>query len=197
MKALHRQSKTAESWSGFSLVEVIVVLGVMTLILVMVVQIFMVSYDTYAKQSARANNDSGIMLATRTISETARGTLSVLTNKTVNGTNYASSSNELVLALAAIDENGNIIEDETDYVAYYRDGLNPNAIFSDVEAAPGSYRTTGKKLVTNNNVTLTFRYDSQDLGQVRRISIYLRNEQTVRTTTVKTEAWSSIFLHNR
>ncbi|HCC22052.1 hypothetical protein A2480_01130 [Candidatus Uhrbacteria bacterium RIFOXYC2_FULL_47_19] len=197
MKTTQQQSRISQSWPGFSLVEVIVVLGVMTLILVMVIQIFMVSYDTYAKQSARANNDSGIMLATRTISETTRGALSILTNKTINGTNYTSSSDELVLALATIDENGNLIEDETDYVAYYRNDSNPNEILVDIESALGSYRTTGKKLVTDNNVILTFRYDNQDLGQVRRVSIYLKNEQTIRTTTVETEAWSSIFLHNQ
>ena len=162
MKTTQQQSRISQSWPGFSLVEVIVVLGVMTLILVMVIQIFMVSYDTYAKQSARANNDSGIMLATRTISETTRGALSILTNKTINGTNYTSSSDELVLALATIDENGNLIEDETDYVAYYRNDSNPNEILVDIESALGSYRTTGKKLVTDNNVILTFRYDNQD-----------------------------------
>ena len=183
--------------AGFSLMEGMAVLGVMTLLLVMVTQIFAISYDAFAKQSARANNDAGAMLGARAISEAARGATEVLTSHTINGTNYTSSSTTLVLKLPAVNTSGGIVADAYDYIAVYRSATDATKIFADTEPNASSYRVSGQKLVTAYNDTLTFRYDNPNIAEANRVSVYIRNEQVVRTTTVKTEAWSSIFLRNR
>jgi len=173
------------------------VLGVMTVLLVMVTQIIMLSYDTYYKQVARANIDANAILASRAISESARGALSVLATHTINGTSYSSDGSELVLQLPAVDASGNIIGGEYDYVAIYRDGTETEKIFSDIEAAATSYRFSGQKLITDHNEALIFRYDHPDYQQATRISILLRNSQIVRQSDILTETWSSIFIRNR
>jgi len=177
--------------------EGITVLGVMSLLLIIIAQIFLVSYDVYAKQTAKADNSTSAVLAARTISESARGAMVVLGTYTINGTVYASSADELVLKVPAVDGTGNIIIDSYDYIAFYRDGTDSTKIFSDIEPDDNSYRYPGQKLVTAYNEAMVFRYDDPDVAEATRVSIYIRNAQFVRKTSLEAEAWTSIFLRNR
>lgn len=177
--------------------EGITVLGVMALLLIIIAQIFIVSYDIYAKQTAKADNSTSAVLAARTISESARGAMEVLSSYTVNGTVYTSSDDELVLKLPAVDGSGDIITDSYDYIAFYRDGTDATKTFSDIEPDASSYRFSGQKLVTAYNEVMTFRYDNPVISDATRVSIYIRNNQVVRNTSLEAEAWTSIFLRNR
>jgi len=187
--------RPAPSSSGFSLMEGIAVLGVMSMLLIIIAQI--VSYDVYAKQTAKADNSTSAVLAARTISESARGAMEILATYTINGTVYTSSADELVLKVPAVDDTGNIVIDSYDYIAFYRDGTDPTKIFSDIEPDANSYRYPGQKLVTAYNAAMVFRYDNPDIASATRVSIYIRNAQVVRNTNLEAEAWTSIFLRNR
>lgn len=176
--------------------EGMTVIGIMAIILVMVSQIFAVSYDIFVKQTARTDNETGAVLAARTISELARGAAAVEANRTINGTSYTSSSAALVLKLPTIDASNNVIAASYDYVAVYRHPSETAKIFSDTDAAVGSKRVDGQKLVTGNNVTLTFRYNAPDVADADRIQVYLVNSQTKRSTILTTKAWTAIYLRN-
>lgn len=181
---------------GFSLMEAITVIGIMTIVLVMVDQIFAVSYDVFVKQSARTDNEVGAVLATRTISDMARGAVQVESSATVDGTAYATSDSVLVLKLPTVDASNALVAGSYDRIAFYRDGTDTTKIYSDTEAAAGSKRVTGKKLVTANNQILRFRYNDPDVSKATRVSVYLVNTQTKRSTTLTTKAWTAIFLRN-
>ncbi|MEA3249213.1 MAG: prepilin-type N-terminal cleavage/methylation domain-containing protein [Patescibacteria group bacterium] len=182
---------------GFSLMESITVLGVMAMLLIIIAQIFIVSYDIYAKQTAKADNSTSAVLAARAISESTRGATEVLDTGTINSTVYTSSDDELVLKLPAIDGSGNIIVDSYDYIAFYRDGTDTTKIFSDIESDASSYRFSGQKLVTAYNEAMNFRYNNPTIADASRVSIYIRNAQVVRQANLEAEAWTSIFLRNR
>ncbi len=177
--------------------EGMAVLGVMALLLIIISQIFIVSYDIYAKQTAKADNSTSAVLAARTISESARGATEVMDVGTINGTVYTSSDDELVLKLPAVDSSGDILTDSYDYIAFYRDSSDTTKIFSDIESDPSSYRFSGQKLVTAYNEVMSFRYDNPIVSEASRVSIYIRNGQTVRSTSLEAEAWTSIYLRNR
>ncbi|MFH1046981.1 MAG: hypothetical protein V1738_01660 [Patescibacteria group bacterium] len=193
-KHFFRQRSAA---AGLGLMEGIAVLGVMTLLLVMVAQIFLVSYDAYAKQSARANNDAAAMLSARAIAEATRGAVEILASYSINGHTYTSSSDELVLRLPSIDADGNVMDGEYDYIAFYRDSTETEKIFSDIAPGASSYRFSGQKLMADHNAVFTLRYNSSNITEANRVSVYLKNQQIVRQADVATEAWSSIFLRNR
>ncbi|MFH2062660.1 MAG: hypothetical protein ABIJ46_00700 [bacterium] len=182
---------------GFTLMESVAVLGVVTLLLTLVIQVFMVSYSAYRKQSTRAENDAQAIMATRLISEAARGADEVLATATVNGTEYSSSASELVLKLPSVNTDGNVIEGEYDYLAVYRDDGDDSRIYVDTEPNAGSYRPSGQKLLTSDNDWLIFRYDSPNVAEASRVSVFLRNAKTARDTTVISESWTSIFIRNR
>lgn len=182
---------------GFSLMEAITVIGIMTIVLVMVDQIFAVSYDVYVKQAARSENENGAVLAARTISELARGADQVLASKTVNGTAYTTSSDALVIETPTLDSSNNLVAGSHDYIAIYRDGTVTTEIWSDTEPAAGSKRVSGKKRITANNTLLKFRFNDPDVTNASRVSMYVVNTQTKRSTTLTTKAWISMFMRNK
>ncbi len=177
--------------------EALTVIGVMTIILVMVSQIFAVSYDIFVKQSARTDNDTGAILATRVISDMTRGADEVLASQTINGTSYTTSSATLVLRMPTVDTSDNIVAGSYDYVAFFRDAVDNTKIDSDSQPATGSQRVPGKKLVTAYNQTLAFRYNNPDPTQANRVQVYIVNQQTTRGVTLVTRGWTAIFLRNK
>jgi len=181
---------------GFSLMEALTVIGVMTIVLLMVDQIFAVSYDVYVKQSARTENENGAVFAARNISELSRGASEVLASHVINATTYTTSATTLVLEAPTLDASNNIVADSFDHIAIYRDGTEPTKIFSDIEPAAGSKRLSGKRLVTAHNSILRFRFNDPDVTNATRVQMYLVNTQTKRSTTLTTKAWIAMFLRN-
>lgn len=191
-----RHAATPAGARGFSLIEALTVIGIMTIVLVMVSQIFAVTYDIFVKQSARTGNETGAVLAARTISDMTRGASQVLTSQVINGTTYTTGPDVLVLKLPTIDASSNVLAATYDYVAIYRDGTLTTKIFSDTDAAASSRRVDGKKLVTAYNQTMRFRYNDADVSKATRVQAYLVNQQTTRATTLTTKGWTAIFLRN-
>jgi hypothetical protein len=177
--------------------ETMVVIGVMTVLLLIVTQMFILNYDIVEKQTGRANNDTGAVLAARSISDTTRGATAVLASRTINGTLYASSSSTLVLQLPTVNVSGNIVAGSSDYVAFYRDPVETTKVFIDLEAAGSSARGSGKRVLTNHNLTLLFRYNDSDITKATKVSVFLQNQQTIRGLTLNTKGWTALFLRNK
>ena len=198
MNATHGKGTThgAAPTRGFTLIEGMTVIGIMTIILVMVSEIFTVSYDIFVKQSARTDNETGAVLAARAISEAARGADAVESSHVINGTTYTTSADVLVLRLPTLDASNNVVAASYDYMAVYRHASQTTKILSDIDAAAGSKRVDGQKLVTAYNTTLKFRYNDPDVTKADRVQVYLVNSQTKRSTTLTTKAWMAIFLRN-
>lgn len=188
---LHRDQR------GQTLMEALTVVGVMAIIMMMVAQIFSVSYDVFIKFSARSDNETSAVLAARFLSDITRGADSVLTSRTINGTAYTTSSTVLVLRMPTIDASNNVVPGTFDYVAFYRDGTETTKIFYDMDAATGSQRVDGKHLVTAFNQALYFRYNHSDVTRANRVQVYLVNYQTKRGAAITTKGWTAIFMRNR
>ena len=105
---------------GIGLMESIAVIGIMTIILVMVSQIFAVSYDVFIKQSARTDNETSAVIAARVISDMTRDSSVIQSSRTINGTTYTTSANTLVLQMPTIDSNNNVVTGSYDYIAFFQ-----------------------------------------------------------------------------
>lgn len=188
--------------AGFTIIEATVSMFIITIIMMVLNEIFIVNYDFTVKALARVDNDNGAILATRRLGELTRGATAVLSSKTINSTLYTTGTNVLVLQVPALDSAGNIIAGCSDYVAIYRSGSDPTEVWTDIDVndvpcyGGTSVRLDGKKLLTANNTTLTFSYNNSHPYDADRISVFLVNEQTVRGTTVTTKMWTSIFMRN-
>lgn len=177
--------------------ETMTVIGIMTIIMLMVTQIYAVSYDVFIKHFARTENENAAVLAARTIADVTRGATEVLAGQTINGTPYVTSADTLVVKMPTVDSSGNIVSGSHDYLAIYRHATDATQIRSNTDAAADSRRLDGDRLVTDFNDTLKFRYNHSDVTKASRVQIYIINTQTKRTTALTARAWSAMFLRNR
>lgn len=192
-----RGTTTQNDAYGVSLMETMIVIGVMAILLVIVAQIFALNYDVYAKQTARLDADTGAVFAARKISDFTRGASKVLATQNINGTWYTTSQDELVLRVPSIDANRDIIDATFDYIAIYRDATDTSKIFADTEIGTGSSRANGTKLITAHNGTMKFRYNAPDETDATRVSVFMINTKTVRGSTISSRAWTSLLLRNK
>ncbi|MBI4457801.1 hypothetical protein HY633_02460 [Candidatus Uhrbacteria bacterium] len=192
-----RDQAAASDRAGFSLMETLTVIGVMSVVMMMVGQIFTAGYDVYAKQTARTENESGAVVAGKAIADLSRGASEIVASSTVDGTSYTTSDEVLVLKMPAIDGSNNIVVASYDYVAFARSPTDATKILVHTQAAAGSKRRTGSRLVTAYNDVLKFRYNRADPALAGRVQVYIVNRQTKRATAVTTKSWTAIFLRNR
>ncbi len=181
---------------GVTLMETLVVLAVMTTIMLLISQIFLSTFDVYAKQVARIEADTGTVFAARSISDLARGANAILASATIDGTLYETSATTLVLELPAADVDGALIPASYDRIAFARHPSESDVVISATDPAPGSARFAGTRVVTRNNAALVFRYDDPDPTQASRVSLLLINDVTVRGQTYDSPAWTSLTLRN-
>lgn len=189
-------SGAARRFAGVSLMETIVVIGVMAIIMLVVTQLFILNYQIYAVQNKRADNDTGAVIAAQSISQTVRGASNVETSHVFGGVTHTSSTSELVLKTPAFDAGGNPVVLAYDYVAIYRDGTDATKIFAVTDADPAGAKSDGSRLITAYNASMIFRYNNSDITDANRVSVYLVNTQINRGATLTSRAWTSIFLRN-
>jgi type II secretory pathway pseudopilin PulG len=182
---------------GISLMETMVVVGIMSIVMVVVSQVFVVNGRLMATTIARADSENSAVLAVRRIGDNARGAVAVEASATVNGTAYVSGEDSLVLRIPSMASDGTIIADTFDLVAFYRHGTLTEEIWTDTEAGAGSIRLTGQKKLSGHNLTLRFLYDDPAPAEAERVSVYIVNGQTVRDTELRTRSGTTIFLRNR
>ena len=182
---------------GFSLLEGIASIGILTLVLVVVTQVFIANQVIVARALARADDDNGASLTIRRMGELVRGAYTVLNTYLVNGTRYSTGAYELVVQIPAIDAEGSVFPGEYDFIAIYRDDTDTTQIWSDTMVSEDSARIPGKKLLTDHNDTLEFSFNDPDPAYATRLSVFLVNAQAVRGVTIQTKAWTSIYLRNR
>jgi prepilin-type N-terminal cleavage/methylation domain-containing protein len=181
---------------GVTLMETLVVIGIMTVLLLVVTQIFALNYDIFWKQSKRSSNETGAVLAAKTVSQMARGAIDVEASHLFGSDTRTSSSSALVLKLPTVDSSGNVVAASFDYIAFYRDATTPTKIMAATDAAALSYRASGTRLITDHNEVARFMYNNPDITKANRVSLFVVNRQSYRSLNLTTRGWTSIFLRN-
>lgn len=182
---------------GFTVMEAVSVLGIMTMVLVMVSEMFASGYNIYILQSARIGAEVGAVFAARAVSEATRDAMAVEASSTINGTLYTSDADTLVLKLPSIDSSNNVIAASYDYIAIFNDPSDSTLVKRATQITGASKRPTGTKLITTSNSVLRFRYNEPVITDSTRVQLYLKNVQTARATTINARAWTAIYLRNK
>ena len=189
---MSRALKTNEA--GFTLIEIIVVIGIFSILMVALLNLFdwhhklfyVQQADTFATGSAR---DSMNQL-TKYI---AQGT--VLQSYSVLGNTYTTDANTVVMQLPAFDSGGNSLASTYDYIAF---DLNGTTLTQYLDAAGNSGRNDITRVLSEYVDTLTFTYDSGDVTQTTKITVDLVTEAQARSSgPVRTHVGGEIILRNR
>jgi type II secretory pathway pseudopilin PulG len=153
----------ATNRKGMSLLELVVVLGIMVVVVTVISAIFSRTYKSYTIEAVSGQQQLSVRSALNRIVREGRVATSVVDSFTSGSTTYTASSNVLILQLASVDSSQTIIPSTYDYLIYRVNPSN-NAKFQEVTIpGTGSSRKAETRTLANNfsNFTVTY-YDANN-----------------------------------
>lgn len=150
---------------GLTLIELVIAIGLFSLLSITLTAIFNQAWRSYYYQQAKTHLQGKAEQAINKIVDTSRETLTVVSTYTASDENtYTTSDQELVLELAAIDENNQIIADQYDYFIFLRDPTNNKNLLLLVYPDEASARPEEDKVLTDRLASLAFSFQN-DQGE--------------------------------
>lgn len=181
------------SMKAFTLIEVLIAVALVVLMLVVLTSFFISANATYEQQRSTIEQDQRVRLVADRTEELLREARSVIEVHTFASGVRASNDQVLVLSVPAIDENGEIQDGYLDYIALYRESGD---IHEEIDAAPGSVRESGQRILVSSIAELTFGYDAAPASEVRAVTIGVVAEALVREQAVRGEVRQTLYLRN-
>lgn len=140
---------------GFTLIEVLVAMGIATLVGALLVIIIVNSAGLFTEQSSKVQTGLNINDALQQVRDSIKQANSVADQYTAGSTTYVSGSNQLVLKIASINSSGDIVINSFDYFIFLRDqSFLRFKIFPD----PLSSRKARDQIFSNSVDNFSFQY---------------------------------------
>lgn len=178
---------------GFTLIEVVVSLGVFTLLLLAMFNLYLTYGSLYTSQETKLTTLAGGRAALSEVSLFTVQAYRVVGNITIATTTYYSGTTTLALQLPAINSGGGIINNAWDYVVFYKSDAN---LYRTIQADGASVRISGTKSLTNNLQSLIFTYDNADLTQAQKVTINLTTQNRDGRQTATSSFTAELTLRN-
>lgn len=173
--------------SGFTLIELIITIGLLSVVTTVLVVLFMASYKTYSLSNASGS-----------LQVASRGTLDRMTREirqavsvVASNDTYVTGDDEIVLQMASIDNDETIIPATYDFVVYRLDPTDPTVLQEVMIADAASARRSDTRNILNNVDSLNFTYFdatnsalSGDFTTTKRVTIEVNSSQTQHGQTV-------------
>ena len=115
---------------GFTLVELLVAIGLSTMFAGVVMSLYLVSRQSLEIGNASSEIHASARLAMDWMSKDIRWGKRIRASRLVGTQTYTTGDSELILEIPSIDANENIIDINTtfDYIIYHRDGSDPTQL---------------------------------------------------------------------
>lgn len=135
---------------GVSLVEMLVAVFVGVLVLTVTMIIEVMGKQTVDIGSAFLEVHSSARMAMDWMDRDIRGASQIVPSRVVNGNNYFSTTDQLILQLPSIDANNQIINDTYDYIVYHLIDSTPVQLERIVDAHANSSRPSESRIMARN-----------------------------------------------
>jgi prepilin-type N-terminal cleavage/methylation domain-containing protein len=178
---------------GFTLVELIITLGISFAALAGLVNMFFIFNATHEYQRifhATAGSASASMNAIEAAVLPARH---VLSSRTISGTTYSSGPSTLVLEVPAVDDIGNMVNGTNDYIVIV---ASSTSLYRITDAAATSARESGTTLLSTTLNALSFTYDEASYADVSRVTADVHTRATYKNDTAQTRLIEELRLRN-
>lgn len=106
---------------GLSLVELLIVIGVMTVVGVLLMVIIVNSAGLFTKESAKLQEGLNINDILVQVRSNIKNAGSIVGSYTSGSTTYTTGTTQLILQLSSLDSSNNIIPNTFDYYVYFLD----------------------------------------------------------------------------
>ncbi|XOU94802.1 MAG: hypothetical protein ACNFW9_01915 [Candidatus Kerfeldbacteria bacterium] len=156
-----------------TLADVLVSIFIFTIILASITGIFITYKNIYTVEISYNELTINSSILLNKISTTIRQGIEVIETKNINGTDYTTDYDTLILSLATIDSDNNILADTYDYIVYYIDPIDNTILKSNLEADVNSKRTSSTKFEGEFIDTIIFNYNNTNFSSIDKIETVL------------------------
>lgn len=159
---------------GFTLIELIITLSLITFVITIIVTILINSSNTYTFVSQQKKITDESDFAIQSINSFIRSSKNVVSQYSYNSVNYSLSDSTLILNLPSINNSGDIIISENDVAIF---NLDNGSLRQIIIPSQSSIRPQIDKTITGDVEQLTF--DINNINNVVFISTFIKVEKVI------------------
>jgi prepilin-type N-terminal cleavage/methylation domain-containing protein len=183
----------AQRARGFSLIELLVVIGITTLMMVVLFQMLLAYSKTLATQQATVEIGVGVESIASEVQSFVTQATTIVASRAFSGTTHTTSATTLVVELPAIDSTGSIITGAHDYVVFYANGTTA---YRTLSTDGTSARASGTKTLSKQVEAMQFIYNNGTPTAATTVTVHATTSATTRQGTVTTHRSVLIPLRN-
>jgi len=185
---------------GLTLIEILVAMGIATVAGMLLLVIIVNSAGLFQGQSSKVQTGLNVNDALSKIRASAKQASAIANSYTDGQTVYTTGSDQLVLKVASVDGEGNIIENLSDYFVFFKDQSYLRfKVFPD----PSSFRKVSNEVLTASLESVVFNYFNLDNpplevnpSQASKVRISISLRQRIGTRVEINTATSEANLRN-
>jgi len=185
--------KKFSSYRGVTLVETLVVLALFLLISAFFVGLSLQYSKLYQLGESQFMAVGSARSVLNSMSAYVPQARQVVTSRSISGVTYTTGTSTLVLELPAINQNGDVISNTSDYVVFYKSG---SEVFRHVDANAVSARDSGLRTLGSTIAGLIFTYDNVSTTLATKVSVDIDSNRTSGHVTVTNHETASFILRN-
>jgi prepilin-type N-terminal cleavage/methylation domain-containing protein len=175
--------KKSTNQAGFTLMEIIVVLALMTILLIGLLSLYDWHAKIYSLEQGDIRATSSARTALNNMSLYLAQATSVMSFRAVNGVTYTSDADTMVIEMPTLGSTGNYIANTYDYVVYYIDNGKLYEL-DDFDAS--SVRPETTKQLAEGVQTFILTYNDDDPTLATTVEIDLQTSIPISATSSAT-----------
>jgi type II secretory pathway pseudopilin PulG len=179
---------------GMSILESVVVVGLVALLSAVLMDIFIAHGRIFNLSSA--NSDFGLQAAEamEAVGKNIRVADKTLAARTINSENFTAASDTLIVEIPSVDSSGQVISGKYDYAAVYFSG---GKIFLSQQADTASSRPTSKRSLSDSVSSLRFICDNSNYDNVGSVLVQIVLSKNISGKTQTYTINKNFVLENR
>jgi prepilin-type N-terminal cleavage/methylation domain-containing protein len=165
---------------GFTLMEILVSIGVMSLIAVVLINVYTGYNTVFAVQQVRAEVNGSAREIADEFKKTVLQASNVVISHDFSGVTYSSTATTSVLKMPSIDGAGDVVPASYDYVAFY---ASSTTAYKVTDGASGSARASSTRRLSSTLDTLAFTYNNANVSLATSTDVEIQTQKTIKGQT--------------
>ncbi len=183
-----------DNQKGFTLVEIVIVLGISCLLMIALFSLYDWHQKIYLQESNSIRITESVRRTLYNMSEIIAQATSIQSSHAFSGTTYSTGGSSVVLQVPSVSSSDAVIPATYDYIAFY---LSNGSVYQVTEAGSGSVRVPGTRKLAENVQTFSLTYNNGDVTLASNVTIDMQTYLATRYSSVTVHVGDSIFLRNQ
>lgn len=178
---------------AFTLIETVITIALSVVLFLAVTQLYILYQNTIKMQESTLSVQTGVSNISSAVRFAALQADQIVVSHMFSGAIYTSSATTSIFELPSIDETGNVIDGDHDYIGIFASGTQAYEL---TDASIASTRNSGEKQLTSVLQALLFMYDNVSVADATSVTVEATTSATVRQQPVSAHLREQIHLRN-